>query len=366
MGLQTSNNLTISMKIAFIDTSYPLNNRNDKLIESFYLNYPGCEIHAITWNRENLSIEELGYIVHSYEVKSQLGNYVDKLRKLFGFYKYVKSELRKISPDIIIASHWETLIAGSLYKGSAKKLVYENLDIPTGGKFIRTIIVMLERMSLKKADMIIHASRFYKDLYSQNIPQYVLENKPTLFDVNDYTPLQIHAPLRISFIGSLRYPDIFYTLIDAVKDDDRVHLSLHGAGSHFESISQYAKEISNITLTGRYAYNDIKHLYDESDLIWAVYPSKDYNVKYAISNKFHESMMLRRPGIYCSGTKLGDFVSENRLGFVVNPYDVNEIKKLINRILKNPSLIHDVERSISQFVVTEKTWEEDFKEIQFI
>ena len=355
----------MSMKVAFIDTSYPLNNRNDKLIDSFIHRYPDCEIYAITWNRENLPIKEMAYSVHSYEVKSQLGNYVDKLRKLFGFYKFVKVELRKIEPDIIIASHWESLIAGALYKGNAKKLVYENLDIPTGGKLIRSIIVMFERSSLKKTDLIIHASRFYKDLYPQNIPQYVLENKPTLFEVNDYTPLQIHTPLRISFIGSLRYPEIFYSLIDAVKGDNRVQLILHGAGSHYELISQYAQGISNITLTGRYEYSDIKQLYDQSDLIWAVYPSKDYNVKYAISNKFHESMILRRPCIFCSGTKLGDFVSENKLGFVVNPYDVNEIKGLINQILKNPNLVQDVERSISEFVVTEKTWEEDFNEINF-
>lgn len=354
------------MKVAFIDTSYPLNNRNDKLIESFIRKYPGCEIHAITWNREKLPINEMTYRVHSYEVRSQLGNYVDKLRKLFGFYKYVKAELRKIEADIIIASHWESLIAGALYKGDAKKLVYENLDIPTGSKLVRSLIVMFERLSLKKTDMIIHASRFYKDLYPQNIPQYVLENKPTLFDAGDYTPLQIHTPLRISFIGSLRYPEIFYSLIDAVNGDNRVQLTLHGAGSHYELISQYAQGISNITLTGRYAYSNIKNLYDESDLIWAVYPSKDYNVKYAISNKFHESMMLRRPCVFCSGTKLGDYVSENRLGFVVNPYDINEIKALINQILSDPNLMQDVERNISQFVVTEKTWDEDFNEIIFL
>lgn len=354
------------MIIAFIDTSYPLNNRNCKLIESFYRKYPECEIHAITWNRENLLIHELGYTVHSFEVKSQLGNYFDKFSKLFGFFKYVKAQLNCISPDIIIASHWESLIAGALYKGAAKKLVYENLDIPTGNKLIRSIIVFVERLCLKKTDIIIHASRFYKDLYPQRIPQYVLENKPTLFDANDYCPLKIHSPLRISFIGSLRYPEIFYNLIDAVKDDNRVLLFLHGAGSHFELIAQYAKDISNVILTGRYSYVDIKKLYDDSDLIWAVYPSKDYNVKYAISNKFHESMILRRPCIFCAGTKLGNFVTENGLGFVVNPYDVNEIKELINNLLENNSLLQNVERNISQFIINERTWEEDFNEIEFI
>ena len=93
------------MKVAFIDTSYPLNNRNDKLIESFIRKYPDCEIHAITWNREKLPINEMTYRVHSYEVKSKLGNYFDKLRKLFGFYKYVKAELKDFFAlaDIVIS-----------------------------------------------------------------------------------------------------------------------------------------------------------------------------------------------------------------------------------------------------------------------
>ena len=354
------------MKIVFIDTSYPLNNRNDKLIESFQKKYLDSEIHAITWNRQLLPVGSLNYIIHSYEVESKLGNYADKLKKLLGFFSYVKRELRNVNPDIIIASHWESLIAGALYKGNAKKLVYENLDIPTGRKPVRNVLQIIERLCLRKTDMIIHASRFFKELYPQAIPQYILENKPTLFTSNDYTPFAIHNPLRVSFIGSLRYPEIFYSLIDAVKGDDRIILNLHGAGSHQDVISKYAKGITNVNLTGRYAYNDIKHLYDESDIIWAVYPSKDYNVVYAISNKFHESMILRRPCIFCSGTKLGDFVTEKKIGFSVNPYDVNEIKSLFDSILSDQSLIDEALKNIGEFVKYEKTWEEEFNQIQFL
>lgn len=354
------------MKITFIDTSYPLNNRNDKLIESFQKKYIECEIHAITWNRERLHINKTNYQIHSYEKQSELGNNFDKLRKMIGFFRFVKQVLNDINPDIIVASHWDSLIAGAMFKGKAKKLVYENLDIPTGNKWIRYCIKKIENLCLKKTDIIIHASRFFKELYPQKIPQYILENKPTLFTSEDFTPLVIHTPLRVSFIGSLRYPEVFYNLIDAVKGDSRILLNLHGAGSHFEKIAKYSEDIPNIKMTGRYNYNDIKHFYDESDLIWAVYPGKDYNVKYAISNKFHESMMLRRPCIFCSGTKLGDFVSKNKIGFSVNPYDINAIKGLFNDILNNPNIIKETVNFISEFVSLEKTWDEDFDQIEFI
>lgn len=355
------------MKIALIDTSYPLNNRNIKLIESLKRKYQNCEIHAITWNREKLpiTIKDCDYNIHSYEVQSALGNDVDKLRKLFGFYRYIKHELAEINADIIIASHWESLIAGTLYKGKAKILIYENLDIPTGPKPIRLILQTIERLCLRKTDIIIHASRFFKDLYPNNIPQYILENKPTLFTANDHSPLTIHTPLRVSFIGSLRYPEIFYNLIDSVKGNEKIKLNLHGAGSHYETIAKYTKGIANINLTGRYNYNEIKSLYDKSDLIWAAYPNKDYNVKYAISNKFHESMMLRRPCIFSSGTRLGDFVSEKGIGFSVNPYDVYEIKQLFTELLNNPELIQNVVNNISEFVSHEKSWDEDFDQINF-
>lgn len=354
------------MKIAIIDTSYPLNNRNDKLIESFQKKYIGCEIHAITWNREKLHIQKTNYQIHSYEIKSELGNYLDKLKKMFGFLKFVKQELVEIAPDIIIASHWDSLIAGSLFKGDAKQLVYENLDIPTGNRLVRFCIKNLEKFCLMNTDIIIHASRFYKELYPQKIPQYILENKPTLFSVDDYQPLTIHSPMRISFIGSIRYPEVFRNLIDAVKDDCRIQLNIHGSGSHYEEIAKYSEGIQNVNLTGRYAYNEIKHLYDESDLIWAVYPNKDYNVKYAISNKFHESLILRRPCIFCSGTKLGDYVSKNQIGFSVNPYDIRDIKRLFDDISNNPKIIDDTIKAIAKFVSLERTWEEDFNQIVFI
>ena len=161
------------MKITFIDTSYPLNNRNEKLIESFQKKYMGCEIHAITWNREKLHIDKTKYPIHSYEKQSELGNNFDKLKKMIGFLGFVKHELTDISPDIIVASHWDSLIAGAMFKGKAKKLVYENLDIPTGIKWIRCCIKEIENLCLRRTDIIIHASRFFKELYPQKIPQYI-------------------------------------------------------------------------------------------------------------------------------------------------------------------------------------------------
>ena len=33
-------------------------------------------------------------------------------------------------------------------------------------------------------------------------------------------------------------------------------------------------------------------------MVWAAYPNKDYNVKYAISNKFFESLVYEKPTFF--------------------------------------------------------------------
>lgn len=64
--------------------------------------------------------------------------------------KYIKDTLNEIHPDIIIASHWSNLILVSGIKKRGQKLIYENLDIPTGGILIRKISQFLEKWALKK------------------------------------------------------------------------------------------------------------------------------------------------------------------------------------------------------------------------
>lgn len=347
--------------IAIIDCSIPINSRNQKIINSIKSYYPEYEIHVITWNREGLTLKEKGNF-HAYYCIAPYADAKAKISGMFGYKKYIQKTFNKIHPDIIIASHWSNLILVAGTKTKGQKLIYENLDIPTGGYIVRKTSQLLEKWALRKTDLIIHASRFFMPLYPKRIPQIILENKPAF--APNFSHKKPQHPLRISFIGRIRYKEILINLVDALKNDNRYKLYFHGSGEDFSFMQKYCKNVENVTFTGEYKYEDVVKLYHQSDIIWAAYPNKDYNVVYAISNKFHESSYVGIPCVYSDHTKLADFVEEKEIGLVVNPYDTNKIKALFSKIYDNKIDLETIKKNMIKFHKEETTWETDFQEFK--
>lgn len=343
------------MNIVIIDTGYPINYRNRKLVESF--REKGDTVYVIAWNRDNNQKEiPEGYRV--YECDSSYGNKWKKVVKLFGFKNYCYSVIKELKPDVIIASHWETLFLVPRLNRTKQKLIYENLDVPTGNFLERGIASLFERIKLRKVDLTIFASRFFYQLYSEHLPSFVLENKPNS---------GIHAvekrregPLVISYIGIIRYIEIIKNLIDAVRNDQRFFLYFRGSGPDLTEAKDYSKDASNIVFSGYYDYSAISGFYSESDLIWGVYPNDDFDVKYAISNKFHESLKYGVPCIYANKTKLAEFVMDKGVGLEVDPYSVQDIKKVFSEVYGGHINLADIRNRMINMSKTEGSWEEDF------
>lgn len=347
-----------------LDTSYPINTRNQKLIHSLRTHYPDSEIHILTWNRDNRPLATNETNQHIYYKAAAYGNLLKKLRGLIGYKKYLKSVLQTIKPDVIIASHWDTLMLAAPLKKEKQLLIYENLDIPTSSHpFILKILQYLEKRALRHTDLIIQASRFFVHLYETfPVCQLVLENKPLFKDIPSHLFPKNH--FRISFMGMIRYPEILKNLIDGTKDLENVELCFYGEGPDFKEIESYCQKRANIHLYGKYEYEQIGEFYLNSDLIWAVYPNKDYNVKYAISNKFHESLFFKRPCVFAQETRLGDFVTEKQIGFTVDPYDPHKIHGLLSFLCKHPEQLKDMEKNIEIFYNQETDWKTDFSQFK--
>lgn len=345
---------------ALVDCSLPINTRNQKIIDTIKHYNPNAEIHIITWSREGKAIEPNQYL-HVYNRIAPYADVKAKLQGMLGFKKYIGESLERINPEVIIASHWSNLVLVSGFKKNNQILIYENLDIPTEGPLIRFISQCLERRSLRKVDLIIHASRFFRSLYKQNIAQVILENKPLFSPKEKIAPLG--NPLKIAFIGSIRYKDILMNLVDAVKDCENYELYFHGSGEDLPEMKEYCKNYRNVFFTGPYKHSDVINLYHNSDIVWAGYPNKDYNVVYAISNKFHESIYTGVPCIFSINTELATLVKNENIGFVVDPYNPNEIKRLLKNISDGSINIDDVKESMKKYLKNETTWDDDFKEV---
>lgn len=356
----------MEMKILLVDEAYPLNTRNSKILGSLSRCYPDAGIHVITWDRAGRfsAKAEAGnhWQWHLYTQPATYGNKVQKLRGMFGYRAFCVQTIRALAPDVVIASHWNNLLMLPGLDHGRQMLIYENLDAPTGPALGRWLLGRVEAHYMRRAALTVHASRFYTRIYPARYRQMVLENKPVIAtEPVDYAPAQ---PLRIAYLGNVRYLDILRNLADAVRGDNRFALYYHGGGPDYAELKDYTDSAPNIHMTGPYQYEDIEQLYRQTDLIWAAYPNRDFNVRYAISNKFHESLAYAIPAIYADNTCLGEYVEANGLGYQVNPYSVEAIRTLLDNIIRDRQDLCVKHEALKARFREETSWDTDFRRLK--
>lgn len=324
-------------KIILVDSQFPINTRNMRLLNTLKKKY---NVSYIAWNRDESSViqDKRNFI---FEYNCEYGNKFKKFISIKSYKKFIEKVIEKEKPDIVIASHWDMLfIMAVLRKKFSFKLIYDNLDMPTGNKFLLKFIKLLEKKAIQKTQGIILASRFFSEKYNHEntiiFENYIdnsifgYENK--IARVNS----EKNASYKIAFIGVVRHYKILKNLIDAFANNYKYEIFIIGDGMERKSLSKYVedKDIKNVYFSGRYKYEEIPQIYNKYDLIWAAYPNKDYNSKYAISNKFFEIINYEKRCVFSEKTSLGDFVVKNNIGYKVNPYCKKDIKDTINRIKK--------------------------------
>lgn len=346
-------------KICLIDSTYPINTRTKKIFDSLISVFGDENVFVIAWNRDERDVlDNEKYFIFKRNVA--YGNKIKKLCYLLSFKTFIYRIVKKNDFDVIIASHWETLFLASLLKKNFSMLVYENLDIPTSSNgIVLWILQKLERYALKRTDAIIFASRFFVPLYDFfKKEKILLENKPDTEIL--LQEKKMSKKLNIVFLGVIRYLDILKNLMNAVTGMSDVDLYIWGDGPDFNDVSLFAKNKTNIFVKGRYDNSQLQDIYSTADLVWAVYPNRDYNVKYAISNKFHESISLGKPCVFAENTKLGDFVNSNGIGFIVDPYSIEGIRNLFINLREFPQAMESVSRNLMKLKKKMTSWNEDF------
>lgn len=343
-------------KILLIDGVYPINTRSFRLYETLKKKY---EIKFCSWNRNNLHhCDKTNFIYSSNE------GYGNKIKKIFGmyaYYKYIKKVNNEYKPDIIMASHWDMLFLCSFLKN--KKLIYDNLDMPTSkNRIILKFLKLLEFYLIKNTKVMICASRFFISEYKNvDIKQYVVENLPLKSTLNIKKVNFESEKIKLSFIGTVRYYEILKNLINSLRHlEDKIDFYIIGIGPDEEKLKNLVRinKQKNIKFLGKYDYKEIEKYYKSSDLIWAAYPWKDYNVKHAISNKFFESILYEKPCFFSINTFLGNYVKENKIGFIIDPYNPNSFFENIEmEELKNE--IKNINQNIKAYKKNKKMfWEE--------
>ena len=173
--------------------------------------------------------------------------------------------------------------------------------------------------------------------FSKNT-SFVLNNKPEKEFLEKYLANKKNNTILLaSFYGVFRDSEIFKNIFEALKGLP-ILFRMKGSGFQKKIIEDISKQYKNVEVGDEFYYKDLPILYGDVDIIVSLYSNKDENTNLALGNKFFEAMALKKIALFPEKTKMGELAKKNSFGLVVNPYNIQDIRKAFLEILENSEI----------------------------
>ncbi len=339
-------------KLLIMDTTHPINTRTERFKATLEKKY---KVYVCSWSR-NLNVNTSGlndYFV--FKTSIGYGNQIKKLLYLPLFFYFCLKVSFEVKPKIIFASHWDSLLCAILIKllfiGKIK-IIYDCLDMPTtSNSLLQKILLKTEKICIRFTNLTVFASRYFKELYPQKINNLIFENYPSKFILENQNLMPVwfkdkkledyKSKKNIAWIGVVRYFEILENILLSIQNTDYIFY-VFGDGPDLDKLKDKVKELNmeeQVSFFGRYTSYDLEFIYGLSDLIWAAYPTNDFNAVYAISNKYFECSYFKKTPIISKCTKMAETLENNNNVILVNEYSPEEINKSILSFYKSTSFV---------------------------
>lgn len=325
----------ILKKIVYIDTTYPINSRTQRFFSS---SKNVLDSRVIAWNRSEKKVKSNDFEM-ILNTNARYGNKFQKLLNLPIFFIFLFKRLKNNKPDYVFASHWDSLFLVSIVKFIGRqeyKIIYDCLDLPTtNNKILLYFIRLIENLCLKNTSLIILASRYFERFYTDH-DNFIFENYPSeklikfgsINNAENKIALPNHTSKKhvLGWIGVVRYKKVIFNILEALREVD-CYFYVFGDGPDLEIIKEKVAMLglqNQVFFFGRYEMHDLPYIYSLCDLVWAAYPTDDFNAVYAISNKYFECSYYNKIPIISSKTEM---VRNSTSDFIisVDEYDIDDI-----------------------------------------
>lgn len=145
-------------------------------------------------------------------------------------------------------------------------------------------------------------------------------------------------PLRLNVSGYVSPVRGAFILAEAFKERSDVVIDIAG-DILYPEIQRQFEQMSNVTLHGRVPYERAMELMDQADIISIYY---DISLAVAVNaspNKMFEAMMLGKPYLTADGCWMAEIAEQFGLGWSVPYGDVDALRRLVEKLNANPSLL---------------------------
>lgn len=270
---------------------------------------------------------------------------------VFGYIKFrnwILKKLKMLAPDFLICLHQvaNLILADVLLFRFSGKYIYDVRDY----SYERFLIVrIVQRIFVRKSAMNIISSEGYRNFLPQG-EYYIAHNLPAGFTKNcQKKSFGANNPIRISYIGLIRFMEQNKKIIRFFCNDERFILYFIGTGA--EQLKEYCESIGakNIVLIGTFDPQDTLQYYENTDLIMNLYGNKTPLLDFALSNKLYYAAMVSKPILVCDGTYMEQITHKFGFGYTLTLSEDQERDELFSYIC---SVNHEeIYESCNKFLV---------------
>lgn len=243
----------------------------------------------------------------------------DKIRRFIEWRKFVKQIIKAEKVErIILLTTWPGVKMVDYWCRQFKnKYILDIRDFTDEDQFIYRKLV--DKLIKKSYMTCISSKGFYKWL-SKNSKINIFHNydinkkiseKNSSWDIND---------IVIGYVGLINYEIPNLLMLQALKNEKNIRLIYKGKIEEACQLKKKCEErkYSHVDFTGPYQNQDKFSLYENIDIINAVYGNDSLVVTSALPNKLYDALVLRKPIVATKGTYLGDIVEKYHLGMALD------------------------------------------------
>lgn len=255
-----------------------------------------------------------------------------KIIKYFKFAHFVKKQLKKNEYDklIFLGTNGGTvaLLSNFISKNYKNKYWLDIRDYTF--EWFKPYRMAIYN-AIKSSDKCTISSPAYRDFLPEH--NYIQTHNIDLRSIESCKSRHRESnkkPIRIGFIGNIRYYEENLKILDVLKNDDRFIMQYYGA--HSEKLEKYCYDnnITNVDFHGRFSPNETPNFYKKIDIINNIYGNGKIELCTALSNKLYYAAGLHIPILVSSNTYMEKISSEYGFGFTFDYEDKNIADKLYN------------------------------------
>lgn len=264
-------------------------------------------------------------------------SFTKKAFKYYGFKPFAIKVIEDNKYDFIIV--WGSY-TGQLFKNFLIKRFKDHYILNIRDYFYEKYSVIYARMAqlVNYSYMTtISSDGFLEFLPSSNKYQIIYSYNSKIINKADKNEkITLNKPLKISFIGNVRFLEVNKNILDELKNDSRFLVQFFGTGS--DLLENYAKEnnIKNVKFSGGFDVSETYKFLNETDVINNLFGNKDIALDTALSIRMYYSLFLNKSILTTKGTFTASQANEFGLGIEINPDNLsglgNQIVNYFNKI----------------------------------